>query len=133
MIIVLFLKGVLLVETKNKFSEFNLFCKYLIADKRKILINKRKNINNITKISNNPVNISTPHALAQRHLKEGWFANLWDVSDEIDSDTSLRSLRFSQRRLWIVSETVILCFQTEAFFGYLLIYWCVSKYFSKLI
>ena len=50
MIIVLFLKGVLLVETKNKFSEFNLFCKYLIADKRKILINKRRNVNNITKI-----------------------------------------------------------------------------------
>ena len=26
----------------------------------------------------------TSHTASQRHLKEGWFANLWDVSQEID-------------------------------------------------
>ena len=52
MIIALLLKGVLLAETKNKFSEFNLFCKYLIADKRKILINKGKILIILQKLKN---------------------------------------------------------------------------------
>ena len=34
---------------------------------------------------------------------------------DASSETSLRSLRSSQRRLRVVSETVILCFQTEAY------------------
>ena len=34
---------------------------------------------------------------------------------DVSSETSLRSLRFSQRRLWIVSETVILGLQTKTF------------------
>ena len=41
MIIVLFLKSLQLAEIKNKFSEFNLFYKYL-RQKHKILINKGK-------------------------------------------------------------------------------------------
>ena len=41
MIIVLFLKGVRLVQIKNKFSEFNLFYKYL-TQKHKIPINEEK-------------------------------------------------------------------------------------------
>ena len=53
---------------------------------------------------------------------------------DASSETSLRSLRSSQRRLWVSSEPVIHCFQTEAFFfGYLLIYLRVFKYFAKLI
>ena len=47
MIIILFLEGEQLAETKNKFS--NLFDKYL-TQKRKVLINKRTITNNITKI-----------------------------------------------------------------------------------
>ena len=52
---------------------------------------------------------------------------------DASSETSLRSLRSSQRRLWVSFEPVIHCFQTEAFFGYLLIYLRVFKYFVKLI
>ena len=40
----------------------------------------------------------------------------------VSSETSLRSLRSSQRRLGVASESVIRFFQTEPFFGYLLIY-----------
>ena len=41
---------------------------------------------------------------------------------DVSAETSLRSLRSSQRRLRVASETVIGYFQTGAFFGYLLIY-----------
>ena len=41
---------------------------------------------------------------------------------DVSPKTSLRSLRSSQRRLCVASETVIDYFQTGAFFGYLLIY-----------
>ena len=80
----------------------------------------------------------TSHTVSQRHPKEDWLENLWDVSREIDykdvsSETFLRSLRFSQRRLWVASETAILGFQTNGFFGYLIIYLWVIKYFAKLI
>ena len=34
---------------------------------------------------------------------------------DASSETSLRSLRSSQKRLRVASETVILCFKTEAF------------------
>ena len=36
---------------------------------------------------------------------------------DASSETSMRSLGSSQRRLWVASEAVILCFQTEAFLG----------------
>ena len=52
---------------------------------------------------------------------------------DVSLETSLRSLRPSQRRLWVTSETVIRHFQTEAFFGYVLIYLRVFKYFENLI
>ena len=52
---------------------------------------------------------------------------------DVSSETSLRSLRSSQRRLWVASETAISFFQTEAFFSYLLIYLRVFKYFANLI
>ena len=51
----------------------------------------------------------TSHAVLQRHLKS------------------------SQIRLWVASETVIISFQSEALFCYLLIYLLVFKYFGKLI
>ena len=51
---------------------------------------------------------------------------------EVSSETSLRSLRFSQRRLSVASETVILGLQTKAFFGYLFIYLQVFIIFAKL-
>ena len=44
----------------------------------------------------------------------------------------LRSLRFSQRRLWVASDTVILGLQTKGFFSYLFIYLQVFIYFAKL-
>ena len=55
----------------------------------------------------------TPHTAFQRCLKEGLFSNLWDflkfsirwrLIRDVSSETSLRSLRFSQRRLWVASE-----------------------------
>ena len=52
---------------------------------------------------------------------------------DASSETSLRSLRSSQRCLWVSSEIVIRYFQTEAFFGYILIYLRVFKYFANLI
>ena len=52
---------------------------------------------------------------------------------DVSSETSLRSLKSSQRRLWVASETVIRYFQREAFFGYLLINLRVLKYFADLI
>ena len=78
----------------------------------------------------------TFHTVSQRQLKEGWFANLWDFSPEmikgVSSETSLRSLRFTQGRLWVASETVILGLQTKAFFVYLFIYLPVFIFFAKL-
>ena len=68
----------------------------------------------------------TSHAASLWHLKEDWFANLGDVLKtvrcikDVSSETSLRSFRPSQKRLWVTSETVIRYFQTETFFGYLL-------------
>ena len=53
--------------------------------------------------------------------------------EDASSETSLRFLRSSQRRLSVASETVSLYFETEAFFGYLLIYLHVFKYFANLI
>ena len=41
---------------------------------------------------------------------------------DISLETSLRSLRHSQRRFWVASEAVILCPQTKSFFGNLFIY-----------
>ena len=49
---------------------------------------------------------------------------------EVSSETSLRSLMFSQSRLWVASETAILGLQIETFFGYLFIYY---ESFAKLI
>ena len=49
----------------------------------------------------------------------------------VSSEMSLRSLRSSQRRLWVASESVIPYFQTEVFFGYFLIYLRVFKYFAN--
>ena len=46
MIIILFLEGLQLAETKNKFYEFNLF------KKRKVLINKRKILIILQKLRN---------------------------------------------------------------------------------
>ena len=51
MIIVLFLKGVQLAEIKNKFSEINLFYKYL-TQKNKILVNKGKILIKLQKLRN---------------------------------------------------------------------------------
>ena len=51
---------------------------------------------------------------------------------DVSSETSLRSLRISQRNLWVASQTVILGFQTKGFFGYLFIYRRVFEYFAKL-
>ena len=51
---------------------------------------------------------------------------------DVSSETSLRSLRISQRNLWVASQTVILGFQTKGFFGYLFIYGRVFEYFAKL-
>ena len=53
--------------------------------------------------------------------------------NDVSTETSLRSLRSSQRRLWDASENVICYFQTEAFLGYLLIYLRVFKLFANLI
>ena len=53
--------------------------------------------------------------------------------NDVSTETSLRSLRDSQRRLWNASENVICYFQTEAFLGYLLIYLRIFKYFVNLI
>ena len=50
---------------------------------------------------------------------------------DVSSKTSLRSLRFSQRGLWVASETEILGLQTKAFFGYLIIYLRVFSYLAK--
>ena len=52
---------------------------------------------------------------------------------DVSSEMSLRPLRSSQRRLWVASETEIRYFQTETFFGYLLINLRVFKYFANLI
>ena len=49
---------------------------------------------------------------------------------DVSSETSLRSLRLSQRP--VASQTVILCLQTKSFFGYLFIYLRVLKNFIKL-
>ena len=51
---------------------------------------------------------------------------------DVSSETSLRSLRISQRNLWVASQTVILGLQTKGFFGYLFIYRRVFEYFAKL-
>ena len=53
--------------------------------------------------------------------------------NDSSSQMSLRSFRFSQRRLWVTSETVILDFYTEACFGYMLIYLRAFKEFAKLV
>ena len=92
--------------------------------------------------------VETSHTVSQRHLKKGWFANLRDISKRADlqisetsperliksvsSETSERSLRFSQRRLWVASETVIIGLQTKAIFGHLFIYLRVFIFFTKL-
>ena len=52
---------------------------------------------------------------------------------DVSSETSLRSRRSSQRRLWVTFQTVIRYLQPEAFFGYILIYLHVFKYFANLI
>ena len=44
----------------------------------------------------------------------------------------LRPLTFSQRHLWIASETVTLGLQTEGLFGYLFFYLRIYKHFTKL-
>ena len=51
---------------------------------------------------------------------------------DVSSETSLRSLRISQRNLWVASQTVILGLQTKGFCGYLFIYRRVFEYFAKL-
>ena len=50
---------------------------------------------------------------------------------DVSSETSLRSLRLSQRP--VASEAVILCLQTKSFFGCLFMYLRVFKNFIKLI
>ena len=50
---------------------------------------------------------------------------------DVSSETSQRSLRFSQRRLWVASEIVILGLKTKAFFGYQFIYLSVFTFFDK--
>ena len=61
-----------------------------------------------------------PHTTYQRYLKEGWFANLWDVSrrliKDVSSERSLRFLKFSLGRSWVASETVILGPHTKSLF-----------------
>ena len=52
---------------------------------------------------------------------------------DVSLETSLRSLRFSQRRLWVASETVIFGLKTKESSGYLLINLWVFKYFDQLI
>ena len=52
---------------------------------------------------------------------------------DVSSEMSLRSLRSSERRLRVEFESFIRYFQTEAFFGYLLICLRVLKYFANLI
>ena len=51
---------------------------------------------------------------------------------DVSSETSQRSLRFSQRRLWVASKTVILGLQTKVFFGYLFIYLRVFIFFGRV-
>ena len=51
---------------------------------------------------------------------------------DVSSETSQRSLRFSQIRLWVASETVILGLHTKVFFGYMFIYLGVFISFAKL-
>ena len=51
MIIILFLEEMHLVEVKNKFSEVNLFYKYLVQ-KRVVVVNKRKMIIILQKLRN---------------------------------------------------------------------------------
>ena len=50
---------------------------------------------------------------------------------DVSSETSLKSLRLSQRGLWVASETEILGLQTKAFFWYLIIYLRVFNYLAK--
>ena len=50
---------------------------------------------------------------------------------DASSETSQRSLRFSQRRLWVASEIVILGLKTRASFGYLFIYLSAFTFFDK--
>ena len=40
----------------------------------------------------------------------------WRLIKDVSSETSLRSLRFSQRRLWVASARLILGLQTKALF-----------------
>ena len=53
-------------------------------------------------------------------------------SKGVFSETSLKSFRFSQRRLWVSSVTVILGLETNVFFGYLFIYQRIIIFFAKL-
>ena len=57
---------------------------------------------------------------------------LWEWSKAPHLKGSLRPLTFSQRHLWIASETVTLGLQTEGLFGYLFFYLRVHEHFTKL-
>ena len=52
--------------------------------------------------------------------------------EDVSSETSPILFRFSQRPIWVASETVILGVQTNAFFGNLFIYLRVFLFFAKL-
>ena len=70
---------------------------------------------------------------AWMHLRCISETSLGRLIRDISSETSLRSLKLSQRRLWAASEAVILGLQTKAFYGNLFVYLRVFKHFVKLI
>ena len=82
----------------------------------------------------------TSHTASQRHLKEDWFANLWDVSRDIHKRRLLRDVSeisqvFSKTSLswiWHCNSFASKLMHIHLRHGYLFVYLRVFIFFAKL-